>query len=81
MLPFVLDTDASSTGIGAVLSQIVDGQERMLGYASRALSRRKRNFCVTSRELLSVVKFMKTFRPYLKGRNLSYVLAMPPYNG
>jgi hypothetical protein len=66
--PFVLDTDASSTGIGAVLSQIVDGQERVLGYASRALSRRERNYCVTRRELLSVVTFVKTFRPYLYGK-------------
>jgi hypothetical protein len=66
--PFVLDTDASSTGVGAVLSQIVDGQERVLGYASRALSRRERNYCVTRRELLSVVTFVKTFRPYLYGK-------------
>ena len=32
---FVLDTDASSTGIGAVLSQQVNGQERVVAYFSR----------------------------------------------
>ena len=32
---FVLDTDASDTGIGAVLSQIQDGNEKVISYASR----------------------------------------------
>ena len=36
---FILDTDASLTGIGAVLSQVINGQEKVLGYASKALSR------------------------------------------
>ena len=35
---FILDTDASLTGIGAVLSKVVNGQEEVLGYASKALS-------------------------------------------
>ena len=54
--PFTLDTDASDTGIGGVLSQRdADGKERVIAYASRALSKLERNYCVTGRELLAVV--------------------------
>ena len=65
---FVLDTDASNFAIGAVLSQIVDGSERVVAYASRRLSRPEMNYCVTRRELLAVVYFTKYFRNYLLGR-------------
>jgi hypothetical protein len=63
-----LDTDASNNSIGAVLSQIQDGEERVVAYASRLLTQQEKNYCVTRRELLAVVYFMKHFRPYLLGR-------------
>ncbi len=34
---FILDTDASDVGIGAVLSQIQDGEEQVLAYGSKAV--------------------------------------------
>ena len=65
---FILDTDASNTGIGGVLSQLQDdGTERVIAYASRVLTRPERRYCVTRRELLSVVTFTHHFRPYLLG--------------
>lgn len=60
--PFVLDTDASDSGIGAVLSQVQDDStERVIAYASRALSKPERQYCVTRRELLAVVYFIQHF--------------------
>jgi hypothetical protein len=35
---FLLDTDASGFGIGAVLSQVTDGKEVVIAYFSKALS-------------------------------------------
>ena len=65
---YILDTDASGYGIGAVLSQEQDGQERVIAYGSRTLSKAERNYCVTRRELLAVVVFVKKFRQFLLGR-------------
>ena len=71
-LPFILDTDASATGIGAVLSQChSDGKEEVIAYASRTLSKPERRYCTTRRELLAVVTFVKHFRAYLLGRHFS----------
>ena len=64
----ILDTDASDTAIGAVLSQRQDGVERVIAYASRRLDRREINYCVTRKELLAIVHFMRHFRQYLLGR-------------
>ena len=69
--PFLLDTDACETGIGAVLSQEHDGLERVVAYASRTLSKAERKYCVTRKELLAVVTFLKHFRPYLLGHHFT----------
>ena len=66
-IPFILDTDASGFGIGSVLSQVKDGQERVIAYFSRSLSKTERNYCVTRRELLAVVESVKHFHHYLYG--------------
>jgi hypothetical protein len=68
---FWLDTDASNLAIGAVLSQEQDGVEKVIAYASRTLSGPERNYCVTRKELLAVVFFVKHFRSYLLGRSFS----------
>jgi hypothetical protein len=65
---YTLDTDASEKGIGAVLSQDQNGHERVIAYYSRSLTRRERNYCVTRKELLAVVKAIEKFHYYLYGQ-------------
>ena len=67
-LGYILDTDASDVGVGAVLSQMQEGKERVIAYYSKTLTPAEKNYCVTRRELLAVVKAVKHFRPYLYGQ-------------
>jgi hypothetical protein len=67
--PFLLNTDTSDNGVGAVLSQVQeDEREHVIAYASRVFTKAERRYCVTRRELLAVVAFLKQFRPYFLGR-------------
>jgi len=68
---FILDTDASNLAIGSVLSEKVNGEERVVAYASRNLSKAEVNYCVTRKELLAVVYFTKYFKHYLLGRRFT----------
>ena len=63
---FILDCDASVRAIGAVLSQVQDGEERPICYASQLYDKHQRNY-VTRKELLAFVTFAKKFRQYLLG--------------
>ena len=65
---FILDTDASNMGIGAVLSQIQEGTEKVIAYFSRTLTKAERRYCVTRKELLALVASTKHFHHYLYGR-------------
>lgn len=68
---FILDVDACNYGIGGVLSQIQDGEERVIAYASRSLNRAETNYCVTDKELLAIKYFVEYFRHYLLGRHFT----------
>ena len=52
--PFVLHTDASGDGLGAVLYQVQDGQKRVIAYASRSLSKSERNYLLHKLEFLAL---------------------------
>mgnify|MGYP000635714642 FL=1 len=62
---FILDTDASLLGLGAVLSQIQDGEERVIHYWSRALTKTEKHYCPTYLELLAVKCALEAVKPYI----------------
>ena len=66
--PFILHTNASSDGLGAVLYQDQDGQRRVIAYASRSLSPSERNYPVHELEFLTLKwAIADKFHEYLYG--------------
>jgi len=62
VLHLMLDTDASGESIGALLSQEQNGTVRVVAYASKSLDKSEINYCVTRKELLAVVYFLRHFK-------------------
>ena len=62
---FILDTDVSNFILRAVLSQVQIGTERIIAYCPKTLGRSERNYCVTRKELLAIVKSVEHFHHYL----------------
>ena len=72
--PFKVHTDASTSGIGAVLYQLHDGAERVVAYASRSLKPSERNYPAHKLEFLAL-KWAVTekFHDYLYGATFEVV--------
>ena len=65
---FILHTDASGKGLGAVLEQEQgDGKNHPVAFASRTLSKHEERYGITELETLAVVWSLRHFRAYLYG--------------
>ena len=65
--PFILNTDASYTGLGAILMQECDCKNRPVVFASCLLNKAEKNYSVTDLEALAVVWALKRFRYIIHG--------------
>ena len=69
---FILQTDASDRGLGAVLSQMDQtGNEHPIAYYSRKLLPREQKYATVEKECLGIVCALKNFEVYLLGREFT----------
>ena len=70
--PFVVETNARTYAVGAVLLQSEGEEEYPTLFYSQALNAAQRNYSTYERELLAVEKACDAFRVYLLGREFSH---------
>jgi hypothetical protein len=68
--PFIVDTDWSTNQntIGACLSQIQDGKERVICYGAKKLSKLQANYLSNKGELTAIIHFLIAWKYYLQYR-------------
>ena len=77
-LPFIVHSDASEVGLGAVLSQVQDNEEHPVTYISRKLLPNERNYSTVEKEALAIKWPMDKLRYYLLGREFTLVTDHAP---
>ena len=76
--PFILHTDASEGGIGAVLSQVQDAAEHPISFISRRLLSHERNYATVEKECLAIKWAIGKLRYYLLGREFTLITDHAP---
>lgn len=82
--PFVLSTDAAvgddsnPGGLGAVLTQFIEGHDKVIAYASRALKQHERNQSAFQLELQAVIWALEHFGPYLRHNTFEVITDHKP---
>lgn len=72
-LPFAIETDSSDLAVGAVLTQIIDGERKCIAYFSKKLSATQRKYSATERECLAMLMAIENFRHFVEATKFTIV--------
>ena len=70
-LPYFVRTDASDFAIGGSLHQVQNGEERVIAFESKKLSKRAQNWPTHERELFAYYHCFQQWRHYLHGAEVT----------
>ena len=76
--PFVMRSDASNEGLGAMLLQEFEDGLFPIAYASRKLKKNEGNYCTIEKESLAMVFAVKRFQLYLCGTDFVFKQTIKP---
>lgn len=69
--PLIVEADASPVGVGCVLLQKINGEEKPVYFASKKLSAAEKNYSQIDKEGLALVYAVNKFRYFLLGRSFT----------
>lgn len=72
-LPFTVQTDASDHAIAGVLTQVQNGDEKVIAYHSQKLSGAELNYHAAEKEGLAAIRCIEKFRCYIEGTQFTLV--------
>ena len=67
---YILTVDASTTGLGAVLSQNFEGKEKIISYCLRTIRDHEKNYTPYMLEMTAVCSAIEHFHKYLFGKKI-----------
>lgn len=70
---FCIESDASDLAVGAVLTQIQNGQKRIIAYFSKKLNSTRRKYAAVEKECLAVLWAIEAFRNYIEGTHFRVI--------
>lgn len=79
--PIVVSSDASSYGLGGVISHVVNGEEKPISFTSFSLNNAQKSYPILHLEALAVVSTIKKFHKFLYGQKFTVFTDHKPLIG